>query len=187
MSSHRPLVLWQLFPKDGAFAQAKDGVPLTYVLPGRSALAGVLVDPRRTGQLEHGRRFGARVPVPSHAAYIVYTLRADDSVLHQVCPDVVVDDLADDVVGAEGAGAVTHDLVQAAFEGHRALQHARRLHPRRGRRRKGRLFPLIDTVGILRRRDIHGLAHGIGDDVDDILAGRLDVAQRVLGLAVAVR
>src|SRR5262245_18300105 len=79
------------------------------------------------------------------------------------------------------------DAGHGALHADRRLRHPRRLDLHAGRRGQPRQHELVDPGRVVAGAHVHLLGAVIVDDVDDELAGRFDVTQRVLLAALARR
>ncbi|MNT33300.1 hypothetical protein D3C72_1692220 [compost metagenome] len=83
-----------------------------------------------------------------------------------------------------GAVAQFEDMHQLAFELYRHIDDARRLDAHRGGRGEADQFDLVYAGRVLRHAQVHLFDIRLVDHVDDELAGRPHVDQRVLFLAL---
>ena len=122
---------------------------------------------------------GADPGVAGHAAHGVEAGGIDAEVLDEILAHVEADDLAQHDDAAAGSVAGVDDLEQLALHLGRRLGHARRADGLAGDRRQAGERELVHVRRHLGCGGIGCRGDGVADDVDDELAGFLDVAQGV--------
>jgi hypothetical protein len=125
--------------------------------------------------------FCSAIKIRPETSYSLDPFRLDHIVNHHVILHMNPQDLPNDKLGDV---TELHDLSQPAFEMDGRFSYPRWTDEIARNRRQPGLLEFIDMARVIARRLVHGPGNVLSDNVDDKIAGKLDVGECVLLAAV---